>query len=90
MKISRIDVIGANGNDGLHYEGVGAEWLAQSGLIAASGAEEDRGGQDRLPDQVELPGVEGSGEAAAGKRATGGCARGCAGCGCGGTEGEGR
>ncbi len=89
MKISRIDVVGQNGNDGEHYDGVGHDWLIQSGLIASDGQGADRSGQNGLPDQVEVSRPAGSGEAEARAAAAGSCSRGCAGCGCGGAEGEG-
>jgi len=89
MKISRIDVVGQNGNDGEHYEGVGREWLIESGLIAASGSGADRSGQTGLPDPVEGERPQGAGEAEAGERSAGGCSGECASCRCGGSEGEG-
>ena len=67
MKISRIDVIGQNGNDGAAYDGLGAEWLAQSGLLDEGGAGSDRSGQDRLLDQMEVQGPDRSREAAQGQ-----------------------
>ena len=89
MKISRIDVIGQNGNDGAAYDGFGAEWLIQSGLIASSGESTDQRGQASLPDPVEGARSQGAGEAEAGERSVGGCSGECAACRCGGAEGEG-
>ncbi|MCQ4282571.1 hypothetical protein NA633_05610 [Pseudomonas stutzeri] len=89
MKISRIDVIGQNGNDGAAYDGFGAEWLAKSGLLDDAGAAADRSGQNGLPDPLEGARPEGAGEAEAGERTAGGCSGECATCRCGGAEGEG-
>jgi len=89
MKISRIDVIGQNGNDGAAYDGFGAELLMQSGLIAASGSSADQRGQASLPDPVEGARPQGAGEAEAGQRTAGSCSGECATCRCGGAEGEG-
>lgn len=89
MKISRIDVIGQNGNDGAAYDGLGAEWLAQSGLLDEGGAGSDRNGQDGLLDQMEVPGAIRGGAAEEGPGIAGSCSRDCASCGCGATEGEG-
>ena len=89
MKISRIDVVGQNGNDGEHYYGVGRDWLIQSGLIASSGESADRSGQNGLPDQVEGARPQGAGEAETGERPAGSCSGECATCRCGGSEGEG-
>lgn len=83
MKISRIDVIGQNGNDGAAYDGFGAEWLAKSGLLDEGGAGSDRSGQDRMFDPLEVPRPTGAGEAEARAATVGRCSRGCAGCGCG-------
>lgn len=89
MKISRIDVIGQNGNDGAAYDGFGRDWLAQSGLIAASGADEDRGAEAGLPDPVQAARAGGRGQDGEWQGAAASCAGRCAGCGCGGAEGEG-
>lgn len=90
MKPSRIDVIGQNGNDGEHYDGVGREWLIQSGLIASSGEGADRSGQNGLPDQVEGARPHGEGAAEASAAVPVGCASGCTSCSCGGIGSEGR
>lgn len=89
MKISRIDVIGQNGNDGAAYDGFGAEWLAQSGLLDDDGATADRSGQESVLDPVEVSRTAGEGEAEARASAAGSCSGECASCRCGGSEGEG-
>lgn len=89
MKISRIDVIGQNGNDGAAYDGFGAEWLAKSGLLDDDGAAADRGGQNGLLHPVEVSRPAGEGEAETRAAASGSCSGECAGCRCGGSEGEG-
>lgn len=55
MKISRIDVIGQNGNDGDHYGYAcfGRDWLMEHGLIDCGKAEGDRAAQGRMPGSVE-------------------------------------
>lgn len=89
MKISRIDIVGQNGNDGEHYEGVGAEWLAEFGLIAADGSPVDRSGQDSLLDPVEVPRTKGIGASDASAAIALDRACECAGCGCGSVESQG-
>lgn len=89
MKLSRIDVIGQNGNDGEHYDGVGREWLIQSGLIASSGEGADRSGQNGLPDQMEMRGTEGRGAESEGPGIALDCACEFASSGCGSVESQG-
>jgi len=89
MKISAIDVQARLGDDGEHYDGVGREWLIQSGLIASSGESADQRGQESVLDQVEVSRPAGSGEAEARAAAAGSCSGECATCRCGGAEGEG-
>lgn len=89
MKISAIDLQARLGDDGEHYDGLGREWLIQSGLIASSGEGADRSGQNGLLHPVEVSRPAGEGEAEARAAAAGSCSRECASCRCGGAEGEG-
>ncbi|GEM_PF-4091789 len=89
MKLSRIDVIGQNGNGGEHYDGLGREWLIESGLIEPVGESTDRSGQDGLLDSVEVPGTEGRGAESEGQGIALDCACECASSGCGSVESQG-
>lgn len=90
MKISRIDVVGQNGNDGEHYDGVGREWLIQSGLIATSGESGNRGGQESVLDSVQVPELATEREEGGRGASLGSCSGECPTCRCGGAESEGR
>ena len=72
-----------------NYDGVGREWLIQSGLIAASGQGSDRSGQDSLSPSLEMPGSEGEGKAAAVPSAARSCSGQCEACRGSGATGEG-
>lgn len=63
-----------------NYDGLGAEWLAQSGLLDDDGATADRSGQESVLDPVEVSRPAGEGEAEARASAAGSCSGECASC----------